>query len=75
MQDTETNFVGIKDGRAVAIATRWTGPGSEKENAETLREYARAGYEVQTHPRAVACDMHIAAIGGPPRRGAAAPTA
>lgn len=64
MQDSGTNFVGIKDGRAVAIATRFVGPGSERENAETLRDYARAGYEVQTHPRSVACDMHLAALRG-----------
>ena len=62
MRDSGTNFVGLKDGRAVAIATRFTGPGADDENAETLREYEERGYEVQTHPRKVAVAMHLAAL-------------
>lgn len=60
--DTGMNFVGIKDGRAVAIATKADGHDGLRHNAEVLREYGAAGYDVQTHPRAVAVDMHLAAL-------------
>ena len=50
MQPTGKSYLGIWNGKAVAIAMQFTGKRGEKSNREVLRDYAKAGFDIQTLP-------------------------
>lgn len=56
MQPTGKSYCVFKDGICVAIAKQFSGKRGERENVQTLREFAKVGGDIQTLPHEQACD-------------------
>jgi hypothetical protein len=57
VQFTGMDFVGFKNGKAVAIAVKCDGKVGLRLNADTLHEWAESGYDIQTLPHEQACAL------------------
>lgn len=62
MDHTDIDYTGWKNGECRWIATKFSGPGSEKRNARTVARMVKEGYEIREMPRDEACAAHLVAI-------------
>jgi hypothetical protein len=55
MQPTGKSYCVFKDGVCVAIGMQFSGKKGERDNVQTLREFAKGGGDIQTLPHDEAC--------------------
>ncbi len=62
MENTDIDYTGWKRGKCWTIASKFSGPGADARNAQTVSEMVRKGFEVREMPVAEAVAAHVAAI-------------
>lgn len=63
MKLSKIDYTGWKKGKCWWIASKFSGPGADARNAETVAKMVREGYEVREMPLSEAVAAHLEAIG------------
>lgn len=62
MEITEIDYTGWKNERCWWLSTKFSGSGADAQNAKSVSDMVKKGYEVREMPRSEACKAHIEAV-------------